>query len=89
MNHRERSRALLAPYIESGVLTADDVEMMLDGSDAVREQLARRECPSCKGVVTRARDARQDGPSGHPGTWFNYRCLAKCGFMLDAIEEPN
>jgi predicted RNA-binding Zn-ribbon protein involved in translation (DUF1610 family) len=77
-NYRQ---ALLA-----GGAPADQVEAAIADMKAEDVKIDAGICPKCGSKITRTLDRRQDGPTEVAGKWFNYRCIAKCGWFVDRCE---
>jgi hypothetical protein len=71
---------------EAGVPQAD-IDKAVAEQQRQSACIDRRECPSCRGPMTRVRDPRQVGPVGIRGVWYNYRCVARCGGRGAVIDR--
>lgn len=69
-----------------GGAPADQVEAVIADIKAEDAKIDALTCPRCGAALTRALDRRQDGPTEIAGKWFNYRCVARCGWFADRCE---
>jgi len=81
------SDARLREHLKAGGLSDAETEEYIEDARKLTECLDKRECPECKGKLSRKLDPRQAGPTSCAGSWFNYKC--SCGYIVDRIEEPN
>ena len=69
-----------------GGAPADEVEAVIADMKAEDAKIDAGICPRCGGFISKALDPRQAGPTEIAGKWFNYRCIARCGWFVDRCE---
>ena len=63
-----------------------EIDREIENTRAEDAKIDAGVCPRCGGTLTRTLDPRQAGSTEVAGKWFNYRCVAKCGWMADRCE---
>ena len=79
--YEDYKRALL-----EGGAPADKVEAVIADMKAEDAKITAGYCPNCGSPLTRVMDPRQAGSTQVAGKWFNYRCIARCGWFADRCE---
>ena len=63
-----------------------EIDRVIEHMKAEDEKIDAGICPGCRSKITRTLDPRQAGSTEVAGKWFNYRCVAKCGWFIDRCE---
>lgn len=71
----------------AGGVSEADADIAIADMKADDAKIDASVCPKCGSKLTRTEDPRQSGPTEFGGTWFNYRCTAKCGWFGDRCES--
>lgn len=78
---RNKAELLEAGYPE------ELIDQLIAWSTEQEKIISAGNCPRCGSPIRDEVDPRQVGTSQRNGSWVNYRCSAKCGWMLDSKRE--